>query len=190
MRKKVTKTPGHQRANSNAIRNTQYAIRDSSCVVRRAKKITKKGNPRPSWDQYFLGIADLISKRSTCLRRSVGAVLVKDKRILATGYNGAPSKIRHCSEVGCIREKMHVPSGERHELCRGLHAEQNAFLQAALHGTSLKGATLYCNTQPCIICAKMIINAGISEIIINGDYPDPLSKAILKEAGIKVRVVG
>ena len=104
-------------------------------------------NSRPTWDEYFLGIADLVSKRSTCLRRRVGAVLVKDKRMLATGYNGAPSRIAHCSEAGCVREKLKIPSGERHELCRGLHGEQNAFLQAALHGTSLKGATLYCTTQ-------------------------------------------
>lgn len=151
------------------------------------KRTTK--NKRPSWDDYFLGIADLISKRSTCLRRSVGAVLVKDKRILATGYNGVPSKIKHCSEVGCIRQEHNVPSGQRHELCRGLHGEQNAFLQAALHGTSVKDASLYCTTQPCVICAKMIINAGIKEVIIRGDYPDPMSKSLLDEAKIKVRVV-
>ena len=144
-------------------------------------------NKRPTWDEYFLGIADLISKRSTCLRRSVGAVLVKDKRILATGYNGAPSGITHCEITGCIREKLKVPSGERHELCRGLHGEQNAFLQAALHGTSLKGASLYSTTQPCIICAKMIINAGIKEIVIKGDYPDKMSKEFLRAAKVKIR---
>ena len=144
---------------------------------------------RPTWDEYFLGIAELVSKRSSCLRRSVGAILVKDKKILATGYNGAPSKIKHCAEVGCIREKLKIPSGERHELCRGLHAEQNAFLQAALHGTSVKDASLYSTTQPCIICAKMIINAGIKEIVIKGDYPDKLSKDILREAEVKVRVL-
>ena len=144
---------------------------------------------RPTWDEYFLGIADLVSKRSTCLRRSVGAVLVKDKRILATGYNGVPSKIRHCSEVGCIREKLNVPSGQRHELCRGLHGEQNAFLQAALHGTSVKDATIYSTTQPCVICAKMLINAGIKEIVIRGDYPDKMSKELLKEAKITVRIL-
>ena len=155
-------------------RNTQYAIRNTT---------------RPSWDEYFLSIARLVSTRSTCLRRSVGAVLVRDKKILATGYNGAPSKVRHCSEVGCVREKLKIPSGQRHELCRGLHAEQNAFLQAALHGTSLKGASLYSTTQPCIICAKMIINAGITEIVIRGGYPDKLSKDILREARIKVRLV-
>ncbi len=160
------------------------------------KKIHKPANRptgqpanRPTWDEYFLDIAVLVSKRSTCLRRNVGAVLVKDKRILATGYNGAPSKIRHCSEVGCMREKLKIPSGERHELCRGLHGEQNAFLQAALHGTSLKGASLYSTTQPCIICAKMIINAGIKEIIVKGDYPDKMSKDLLREASIAVRTV-
>ena len=144
-------------------------------------------NKRPTWDEYFLGIAELISKRSTCLRRSVGTVLVKDKRILATGYNGAPSGIKHCSVAGCIREKLKIPSGERHELCRGLHGEQNAFLQAALHGTSLKDASLYSTTQPCIICAKMIINAGIKEIVIKGDYPDKMSKDLLREAKVKIR---
>lgn len=142
---------------------------------------------RPGWDEYFLGIADLVSKRSTCLRRYVGAVLVKDKRILATGYNGAPSRITHCSVTGCLREKLRVPSGERHELCRGLHGEQNAFLQAALHGTSLKGASLYSTTQPCIICAKMIINAGIKEIVIKGGYPDKMARQILREAKVRVR---
>lgn len=146
-------------------------------------------NKRPSWDEYFLSIANLVSRRSTCLRRSVGAVLVKDKRILATGYNGAPSGIRHCSVTGCIREKLKIPSGQRHELCRGLHGEQNAFLQAALHGTSLKGASLYSTTQPCIICAKMIINTGIKEIVIKGDYPDKMSKDILREAKIRVRTL-
>ena len=151
---------------------------------KRTKELTNK---RPTWDEYFLSIADLISKRSTCLRRNVGAVLVKDKRILATGYNGAPSGIKHCSVTGCIREKLKVPSGERHELCRGLHGEQNAFLQAAFHGTSLRGASLYSTTQPCIICAKMIINAGIKEIVIKGDYPDKMSKDLLAEAKVKVR---
>ncbi|MDD5428437.1 MAG: cytidine/deoxycytidylate deaminase family protein [Candidatus Omnitrophica bacterium] len=144
---------------------------------------------RPSWDEYFLSIADLVSKRSTCLRRRVGAVLVRDKRILATGYNGAPSGVKHCAETGCIREKLKIPSGQRHELCRGLHGEQNAFLQAALHGTSLKGASLYSTTQPCIICAKMIINAGIREIVIKGDYPDKMSKDLLREAKVKVRTL-
>src|SRR3989338_9406064 len=120
---------------------------------------------RPGWDEYFLGLADLVSKRATCLRRSVGAVLVKDKRILATGYNGAPSGITHCEITGCLREKLKIPSGERHELCRGLHAEQNCLLQAALYGISLKDSILYCTNEPCIICTKMLINAGVREVV-------------------------
>ncbi len=143
---------------------------------------------RPDWDEYFLKISQLVSERSTCLRRSVGAILVKDKKILATGYNGAPSGIEHCEEVGCMRTEMNVPSGQRHELCRGLHAEQNALLQAALHGNSVKDSTLYATIQPCIICAKMLINAGIKDIVIMGDYPDKMASDFLKEAGIKVRV--
>ena len=142
---------------------------------------------RPSWDEYFLEIAELIATRSTCLRRKVGAVLVKDKRILATGYNGAPSGIAHCEVAGCLRETLKIPSGERHELCRGLHAEHNALLQAALHGVSTKDAMLYLTNQPCIICAKMIINAGIKEIIYVGDYPDKIAVDFLKEAKVKLR---
>ncbi len=129
----------------------------------------------------------MVSKRSTCLRRKVGAVLVKEKRILATGYNGAPSGLRHCEEVGCLREASSIPSGQRHELCRGLHAEQNAIIQAAFHGISIRGATLYCTNKPCIICTKMLINAGIKEIIYEQGYDDPLADEMLKEAGIKIR---
>lgn len=147
----------------------------------------KKKDVRPGWDEYFLGIAHLVSQRSTCLRRKVGALVVRDRRILATGYNGTPSGIRHCSEVGCLREKLKIPSGERHELCRGLHAEQNVLLQASLHGVSLRGSTIYVTNQPCIICAKMIINAGISEVVMRDHYPDPMALAFLKEAKIKVR---
>ena len=142
---------------------------------------------RPSWDEYFLDVAHLVSRRATCLRRSVGAVLVKDKRILATGYNGAPSGITHCEVTGCLREKLGIPSGERHELCRGLHAEQNVLLQAALYGVSTRESSLYITNQPCIICAKMIINAGIKEIVFKGDYPDKMSRDFLREAKIKVR---
>jgi dCMP deaminase len=141
---------------------------------------------RPNWDEYFMDIAVLVSKRSSCLRRRVGAVLVRDRRILATGYNGAPSGMRHCLETGCLREQMNVPSGERHELCRGLHAEQNAIIQAALHGVSINGATLYCTNHPCIICSKMIINAGISLVIVREIYRDALSEEMLREAGIEV----
>jgi len=133
-----------------------------------------------------MDIAELVATRSTCLRRRVGAVLVRERRILATGYNGAPSGLRHCLEIGCLREQQGVPSGERHELCRGLHAEQNAIIQAALHGVSVKGAHLYCTNHPCVICAKMIINAGIRAVIIADGYGDALAEEILKEARVAV----
>jgi len=142
---------------------------------------------RPTWEEYFMDITCLVGKRSTCLRRQVGAILVMDKRILATGYNGAPSGLAHCLEVGCLRERDQIPSGERHELCRGLHAEQNAIIQAAFHGIRIQGATLYCTNLPCVICTKMIINAGIREIIYGGGYADGLSGEMLKEAGIPIR---
>ncbi|MGE5280698.1 MAG: deoxycytidylate deaminase [Deltaproteobacteria bacterium] len=142
---------------------------------------------RPGWDAYFMGIARLVAERSTCLRRKVGALVVKDRRILATGYNGTPSGIRHCASAGCIRTRMKIPSGERHELCRGLHAEQNVLLQASLHGVSLKGSILYVTNQPCIICAKMIINAGIGEVVIADSYPDRMALSFLKEAKVKIR---
>lgn len=148
-----------------------------------------KKDQRPGWDQYFLGIASLVSERSTCLRRKVGALVVKGRRILATGYNGTPSGIKHCSQSGCLRKKMNIPSGERHELCRGLHAEQNVLLQASLHGVSLKDSVMYVTNQPCIICAKMIINAGIKEVVMSGHYPDKMAMSFLKEAEIKVRKV-
>ncbi len=141
---------------------------------------------RPDWDEYFLDIADLVSRRSTCRRRSVGALLVKEKRILATGYNGAPTGLRHCLEVGCLREKNNVPSGERHELCRGLHAEQNSIIRAALHGVSVRGATLYCTNHPCVICAKMIINAGVAKVVFREGYSDQLSVDMLREAGVEL----
>lgn len=142
---------------------------------------------RPSWDAYFMEITHVVATRSTCLRRQVGAVIIKDRRILATGYNGAPSGLAHCREVGCIREEQKVPSGERHELCRALHAEQNAILQAALYGVSIQGATIFCTTHPCIMCAKMVINAGMKEVVIKNSYPDPLAAALLREAGVTVR---
>lgn len=141
---------------------------------------------RPSWDEYFMEITHLVARRSTCLRRQVGAVLVKDKNILATGYNGAPSGVAHCLDVGCLREKLGVPSGERHELCRGLHAEQNAIIQAAKHGTNIDNSTLYCTTMPCIICSKMIINAGIRRIIFEEGYSDTLAAEMIEESGVLV----
>lgn len=151
--------------------------------MRKIKKIN-----RPNWDEYFLKIAKLVSERSTCLRRSVGAILVRDKKILASGYNGAPTGILHCDKAGCIRTELNIPSGERHELCRGLHAEQNALLQAALHGVSAKNATLYSTIQPCIICAKMLINAGIKEIVIFSKYPDKMAAKLLKQAKVKIKI--
>ncbi len=144
---------------------------------------------RPSWDKYFLDVARLVARRSTCLRRNVGAILVKDKRILATGYNGAPAGLKHCLDIGCLRQKLNIPSGERHELCRALHAEQNALIQASLYGISVKGSMLYATCQPCVICAKMLINAGIAEIIITDGYPDKMAMDFLKQAKIKVRKV-
>lgn len=131
-----------------------------------------------------MSIARIVATRSTCLRRHVGAVLVKDKRLLATGYNGAPAGLTHCDLAGCLRERAAVPSGERHELCRGLHAEQNAIIQAAYHGISIAGATLYCTNKPCVICSKMIINAGIRKIVYEDGYDDPLADEMLAEAGI------
>ena len=123
------------------------------------------------------------------MRRSVGAVLMREKRILATGYNGAPSGLKHCIEIGCMRQKLKIPSGERHELCRALHAEQNALIQACLHGISVKGAALYSTNQPCVICAKMLINAGIKEIVIAQGYPDKMAMDFLRQAKIKIRKI-
>ena len=131
-------------------------------------------------------ITRLVASRSTCLRRQVGAVIVKDKKILTTGYNGAPSGLAHCLEVGCLREKLGIPSGERHELCRGLHAEQNAIIQAAYHGVSIKSATLYCTDLPCIICTKMLINAGIQRVVYAQGYSDPLAQEMWEESGVFV----
>ena len=146
---------------------------------------------RPSWDEYFMQMAELTAQRSTCLRRQVGAIIVKEKHIIATGYNGAPKGLPHCEELGgCLREKLEIPSGERHELCRALHAEQNAIIQAATLGQSIEGATIYITHQPCIICAKTIINAGISRIVIRRGYPDEMSRGMLREAGLKVELIG
>lgn len=141
---------------------------------------------RPSWDAYFMGIAALVASRSTCIRRKVGAIFVKDRRILCSGYNGAPSGIEHCGSTGCLREKLKVPSGEKHELCRGVHAEQNAIIQAASHGISVKGSILYCTNQPCSICAKMIVNAGISMVCYRDSYNDSMSEEMFKQAGIQL----
>ena len=148
-------------------------------------------NERISWDEYFMRFAELAATRTTCLRRSVGAVIVKNKHILATGYNGAPKKVPHCKDLGgCLREKLNVPSGERHELCRALHAEQNAIIQCAMSGQNIEGATIYITHQPCIICSKMIINAGVKRIVVREGYPDNLAKQILSEAGLSIIMLG
>ncbi len=141
---------------------------------------------RPSVDEYFMEIASVVAKRSTCLRNQVGAVIVRDKRIIATGYNGAPKGLPHCLDIGCIREQNNIPSGERHELCRAVHAEQNAILQAAIHGVSTENATMYCTHQPCILCAKMMINAGIKKVVYANQYPDTAALEFLKQASVDV----
>jgi dCMP deaminase len=142
-------------------------------------------NARPSWDEYFVEITRQVATRSTCKRRHVGAVIVKDRRILSTGYNGAPSGFPHCDDTGCLREQLGIPSGERQEICRGLHAEQNAIIQAALHGISVAGADIYTTHQPCITCAKMIINAGIRRVVSLAEYPDGLALDFLNQAAVQ-----
>jgi len=143
---------------------------------------------RPSWDDYFMSIAKEVAARSTCLRRNVGAIIVKDRRILATGYNGPPSGISHCLPETCLRTKLNIPSGEKHELCRGLHAEQNAIIQAASHGVPINGAVIYVTHHPCSICSKMLINSGIKTFITLSDYDDPLAKEMASEAGVNIMI--
>ncbi|MGB9613462.1 MAG: deoxycytidylate deaminase, partial [Candidatus Margulisiibacteriota bacterium] len=141
---------------------------------------------RPSWDDYFMKITQVVSERATCVKRKVGAIIVKENRILSTGYNGAPKGFVHCTEETCLRKKYNVPSGQRHELCRGLHAEQNAIIQAAWHGVKIEGGTLYCTYQPCVICVKMMINAGIIKLVYAGPYPDELAKQMLEESTLEI----
>jgi dCMP deaminase len=144
-------------------------------------------NKRPTKDEYFMKMAHLAASRSTCLRRKVGAVIVKESRVLSTGYNGAPKGLPHCEEVGCIRKDKNIPTGERHELCRGVHAEQNAVIQAAVFGTSIKDGKIYTTNQPCVVCAKILINASITEIIYENEYIDELAKEVLSQSDVKVR---
>ncbi len=144
---------------------------------------------RKSWDRYFMDICRLVSERSTCVRRQVGAILVRDKRILCTGYNGVPHGLEHCTEAGCLRKKLGIPAGERIEICRGIHAEQNALVQAASFGMNVSGATLYCTHEPCVTCTKMLINAGIREFVVEKSYPDELGRRIQAQADVKVRVL-
>jgi len=144
---------------------------------------------RPPWNDYFMTIADDVKTRSTCLRRQVGAVIVKDKRILSTGYNGPPTGVSHCTTETCIRTKYNVPSGEKHELCRGLHAEQNAIIQAACYGVSICDASIYITHQPCSICTKMLINSGIKHFLFRSPYSDSLAEEFFKEANIKITIL-
>ena len=144
---------------------------------------------RPDWNEYFMRMAELAAERSTCTRRKVGAVLVKEKRVLATGYNGAPKKIPHCEETGCLRKQLNIPSGQRHEICRGIHAEQNLIAQSAVHGVKTEGATVYCTNQPCIICAKLLINAGIKKIYYKKPYNDQFPMQILKQSNVSIKLL-
>lgn len=147
---------------------------------------TKAGKIRPTWDEYFMRLAQLVATRSTCLRRQVGAVLVRDKRILATGYNGAPSGMAHCLDIGCIRDQLKIPSGTRAEICRAIHAEQNAIIQCAVYGVPTRGSTIYITHQPCTICTKILIGAGIKRIVYLEPYPDEFAQGLLKEARVKL----
>ena len=144
-----------------------------------------EGLSRPDWDEYFLRLADLAASRSTCLRRRVGAILVSGRRVLATGYNGAPQGMPHCQEAGCLRDRQGIPSGQRHELCRGIHAEQNAILQTAQYGIPIRAATMYCTNQPCSICTKLMLNLDINRLVIRSAYPDELALILLAEAGFQ-----
>jgi len=140
---------------------------------------------RPNIDEYFLKIALVVSERATCMRHHVGAVAVRDKHILATGYNGAPAGLHDCLEMGCLRNAQNIPSGTRHEICRGIHAEQNVIIQASLHGVSIQGSTIYCTHTPCVLCAKMLINARIVRYVTFGKYNDQTFMQLFKEAGIE-----
>lgn len=140
---------------------------------------------RPAWDEYFMKIAMLVAERSTCKRHHVGAIIVKNKQILTTGYNGAAAGIKDCLELDCLRDQNNIPSGERHEICRAIHAEQNAIIQAAQHGINIEGTTMYCTHPPCILCAKMLANAKIKKYVSYGNYPDETAKELLKEVGIE-----
>jgi len=143
---------------------------------------------RPDSDEYFLKIASVVAERSTCRRHHVGAVAVRDKHILATGYNGAASGLKDCLELGCLRDEQDIPSGTRHEVCRGIHAEQNVIIQASLHGVSLEGSTIYCTHTPCILCAKMLVNARIDRYVSFGEYSDNQFASLFREAGIEVDI--
>ncbi|MBU1006867.1 MAG: dCMP deaminase family protein [Candidatus Omnitrophica bacterium] len=154
--------------------------------MKRSKKITPK---RPDWDEYFLKMAYLVAERSTCLRHHVGAVIVRNKRFLTAGYNGAAGGVKDCLALGCLRNEKGIPSGERHEICRAIHAEQNAIIQAGLHGINISGSTIYCTHSPCILCAKMLVNAKIEKFVTAGKYADKSFRPLFKEAGVKYKVI-
>jgi dCMP deaminase len=143
---------------------------------------------RPDIDEYFLKIASVVAERSTCRRHHVGAVAVRDKHILSTGYNGAAAGLKDCLELGCLRDELKIPSGTRQEMCRGIHAEQNVIVQASLHGVSLEGSTIYCTHTPCVLCAKMLTNAKIKRYVSFGKYNDDSFVELFKEAGIEVDI--
>ncbi|GHT51407.1 cytidine deaminase [Endomicrobiia bacterium] len=140
---------------------------------------------RPSWDEYFVKITWLVAERSTCVRHHVGAVIVRDKRVLTTGYNGAAAGTQDCLSLGCLRNALNIPSGQRHEMCRAIHAEQNAIIQGGFHGINIKSSTLYCTHSPCVLCAKMIVNAGIKKVVMGIEYPDNTFKELFSEVGIE-----
>lgn len=141
---------------------------------------------RPDWEHYFMDLAQVVAGRSTCLRRQVGAVIVKDRQILSTGYNGSPAGLKHCSETGCLRQQLNIPSGERHEICRAVHAEQNALIQAAKHGVAIDGADVYTTVQPCVLCTKLLINAGVKRVFYRCAYPDQMALSMAAEAGMEL----
>ena len=143
---------------------------------------------RPDSDEYFLKVASVVAERATCRRHHVGAVAVRDKHILATGYNGAPAGLKDCLELGCLRDEMKIPSGQRHEICRGIHAEQNVIIQASLHGVSLEGSTIYATHTPCVLCAKMLVNARIGRYVSFGRYNDNAFIDLFREAGIELDI--
>jgi dCMP deaminase len=151
--------------------------------------MSKEKPARPGIDEYFLKVAAVVAERSTCLRHHVGALAVKNKHILSTGYNGAAAGLKDCLELGCLREELGIPSGTRHEICRGIHAEQNVIIQAALHGVSLEGSTIYCTHTPCVLCAKMLVNARTSKFVSFGAYPDDTFINLFKEAGVEVLIL-
>jgi dCMP deaminase len=181
---------------SKCFEQSDFKIDNSGSVEELHKKIETllgelhyKPYSRPSWDEYFMKMAFLVAERSTCLRHHVGAVIVKNNHIISSGYNGAPSKTKDCIELGCLRDQMGIKSGTQHEVCRAVHAEQNAIIQASLHGAGTEGADIYCTHSPCMICAKMVVNAKIKRFVACNYYPDKSYENLFQEAGIKFEVV-